>query len=123
RCGRAMSALSWYGEAQRRYRDRVKEQPLRIEKNEIKHIVKSKTADVTEYEAKQVLAAYGIPVTREELAKSAQEAVAIAKRIGYPVAIKVQSPDISHKTEAKAVRLKIASDTELAAAYEEVLAN
>ena len=123
RCGRAMAAVSWYAEQQRRYRERLKEQPIKIEKNEIKQIFKSKTTDVAEYEAKRVLAAYGIPVTREDLAKSAQEAVAIAKKIGYPVAVKVQSADISHKTEAKAVRLKIQSDAELTAAYEEVTKN
>jgi acyl-CoA synthetase (NDP forming) len=123
RCGRAMAALSWYGEAQRRYRERLEEQPLRIENNEIKQILKSKKHDVAEYEAKRVLAGYGIPVTREELATSAQAAVTIAKRIGYPVAVKVQSPDISHKTEAKAVKLGIASDAGLAAAYDEITAN
>ena len=123
RCGRAMAAVSWYAEQQRRYRERLKEKPLKIEKNEIKQILKSKTVDVAEYEAKRMLAAYGIPVTREELAKSAQEAVAIAKKIGYPVAVKVQSADISHKTEAKAVRLKIQSDAELTTAYEEVMKN
>jgi len=123
RCGRAMAALSWYGEAQRRHKARLHDQPLAIEKNEIKQILKTKRGDVAEYEAKRVLAAYGIPATREELAKNAQEAVAIAQRIGYPVAIKVQSPDISHKTEARAVKLGIDSDAELTAAHDEVLAN
>jgi acyl-CoA synthetase (NDP forming) len=123
RCGRAMAALSWYGEAQRRYRERLGEQPMRMEETNTKQILNGRTTDVAEYEAKRILADYGIPVTREELATSAQDAVAIAKRIGYPIAIKVQSPDISHKTEAKAVRLKIASDAELAAAYEEVTRN
>jgi len=60
-------------------------------------------------------------VTQEELATTKDQALAIAKRIGYPVAIKVQSPDISHKTEARAVRLNITSDGELAIAYEEIL--
>ena len=72
----------------------------------------AKSHDVAEHEAKQVLAHYGIGVTREELATTQAQAVALAKRIGYPVAIKVQSPDISHKTEAKAVRLGIASDAD-----------
>ena len=49
--------------------------------------------------------------------------VAIARRLGYPLALKVQSPDIPHKTEARAVRLGVASDDELAAAYDQVLAN
>jgi acyl-CoA synthetase (NDP forming) len=70
-----------------------------------------------------VLAEYGIPVAAEALATTRAEALAAAKRIGYPVAIKVQSPDISHKTEARAVRLGIATDSALEAAYDEVLAN
>ena len=83
-----------------------------------------KTTDVAEHAAKRILAEYGIPVTREELAASKGAGAAkIAKSIGYPVALKVQSPDISHKTEARAIRLDIASDAELALAYEEVLTN
>jgi acetyltransferase len=70
-----------------------------------------------------VLAEYGIPVTREEMATSRADAQVIARRVGFPVALKVQSPDISHKTEARAVRLNLASEAEVAAAYDEVLAN
>jgi acyl-CoA synthetase (NDP forming) len=69
------------------------------------------------------LASYGIAVTREELAASREDALAAARRIGYPVALKVQSPDIPHKTEAGAVKLGVASAAELPAAYDEVLAN
>jgi len=123
RCGRALAAVSWYAGAQRRYRERLQEQPLRIDNNEIKQIVKSRKGDLAEFEAKRILAGYGIPVTREELATSAQEAVAMAKRIGYPVAIKVQSADIPHKTEARAVLLNITSEKELASAYDEILVN
>ncbi len=123
RCGRALAALSWYAEARRKHAARRGEQPLRIEKNNIKQQLKSSTRDVAEHAAKRILAEYGIPVTREELATSSQDAAAIARRIGYPVALKVQSPDIPHKTEAKAVRLGIASDAELASAYDEVMAN
>jgi acetyltransferase len=94
-----------------------------IKKDEIKQILKGRMADVSEYAAKRVLAAYGIPVTREELAASRDEALAAAGRIGYPLAIKVQSPDLPHKTEARAVRLGIGSDAELVAAYDEVLRN
>ncbi len=63
---------------------------------------------VTEREAKQILAHYGIPTTRERLATSAAEAVAAAAEIGYPVALKVESPTLLHKTEAGAVLLNIA---------------
>jgi acyl-CoA synthetase (NDP forming) len=123
RCGKALAAVSWYAEAKRRNEAQRTEKPLVVEGPQARKLLQGRTADVAEYEAKRVLAEYGIPVTQEALATSADEAVAAAKRIGYPVAIKIQSPDISHKTEAKAVRLGIVDDAELRSAYEEVLAN
>src|SRR5690606_6059293 len=55
---------------------------------------------LTEREAKAVLSAYDIPVVEEQLVGSADEAVAAASLLGWPVVIKVESPDILHKTEA-----------------------
>ena len=66
---------------------------------------------------------YGIPVTREALATSADMAVGLARELGYPVALKVQSAEIAHKTEAGGIRLNLASDDEVRSAYEEILAN
>ena len=123
RCGRAMAAVSWYADARRRNEAQRGEQPLRIVKNDIKQQLAGISADVSEHTAKRIIAAYGIGVTLEELATTQEQALAAAKRIGYPVAIKVQSPDISHKTEARAVRLGIASDGELRSAYDDVLAH
>ncbi len=76
---------------------------------------------LTEYESKQLLHAYGIPITREELAHTPEEALEIARKIGYPVALKVQSEKIAHKTEAKVIRLNLKEDREVLKAYEEVL--
>ncbi len=123
RCGRAMAALSWYAEAQRRRDRQRKEKAPALSSATARQALAGQTADVSEYNAKRVLAGYGIPVTREELAESRDQARKIAKSIGYPVALKVQSPDISHKTEARAVRLDVMSDQELATAYDEVLGN
>lgn len=123
RCGRAMVALSWYAESKRRNERQRAEKVVRIERPAVREKLKGRTADIAEYEAKRILAEYGIGVTEESLAASVEEARAAAKRIGYPVAIKVQSPDISHKTEAKAVRLGLTSEEELTVAYDEVLAN
>jgi acyl-CoA synthetase (NDP forming) len=123
RCGRAFAALSGYAEAKRRIETQRSDKPVVLQKRQSKQILINKSTDVAEYEAKKVLAEYGIAVTQEELATSRDQALAIARKIGYPVAIKVQSPDISHKTEAKAVKLGLSSDAELAAAYDEVLAN
>jgi acyl-CoA synthetase (NDP forming) len=123
RCGRAFAALSGYAEDKRRIESQRNELPLALKKTQSKQLLTNRKTDVAEYEAKKVLAEYGICVTQEELATTREQALVIAKKIGYPVAIKVQSPDISHKTEAKAVKLGLNSDAELAKAYDEVLAN
>jgi acyl-CoA synthetase (NDP forming) len=123
RCGRAMAAVSWYAEAKRRRDRQSGEKALTLSSAGARKALDGRTADVSEYQAKRILSEYGIAVTQEELATTREQALAVAKRIGYPVAIKVQSPDISHKTEARAVRLNIGSDRELALAFEEVLSN
>lgn len=75
-----------------------------------------------EHETKALLAAYGLPVPAEHLAASADEAVANARIIGGTVGLKIASPDIAHKTEAGAMRLGLASEGEIRAAYDEVVA-
>ena len=62
-------------------------------------------------------------MTREALATSAEAAVTLARQIGYPVALKVQSAQILHKTEADGIRLDLGSDEEVRAAYDELVAN
>ena len=62
-------------------------------------------------------------MTREVLASSAEAAVEAAERLGYPVALKVDSPDIPHKTEAGAVRLDVRSAQEVRRAYTEIMAS
>jgi acyl-CoA synthetase (NDP forming) len=72
--------------------------------------------------SKQLLAAYGVPVTREDLVHSADEAVAAANRLGGAVALKVMSYDLPHKTEAGAIRLGLQGDDAVRAAYDDMLA-
>lgn len=74
-----------------------------------------------EHKAKQVLKAYGIPVTAEEAAATPEQAVAAAARLGYPVALKILSPDIAHKTEAGGVKLGLKSPAEVSKAYAEII--
>ncbi|CAG0997844.1 MAG: acetate--CoA ligase family protein [Candidatus Methanoperedens sp.] len=62
---------------------------------------------LTEHEAKKLLSKYGIPVTKESIAKSPDEASAIAQQIGTPVAMKISSPDISHKSDVGGVALNV----------------
>lgn len=79
-------------------------------------------AALTEAEAKPLLAAYGIgETTKERLVQSRAEAIAAAKAIGGSVALKVQSADILHKTEAGAVALNATTSDEVGAAYDRVM--
>jgi acetyltransferase len=62
---------------------------------------------LTEVESKQVLAAYGLPIVRTEIALTGDEAVAQAEAIGYPVVVKLLSETITHKTDVKGVQLNL----------------
>jgi len=78
---------------------------------------------LTAPECKTVCDAYGIPVPREGLARSAGEASAIADDIGYPVVMKIASPDILHKTEAGGVLIGVGDSDAAAAGYESIVSN
>jgi acyl-CoA synthetase (NDP forming) len=76
---------------------------------------------LTEFRSKQVLGAYGVPCTPERLCASADEAVAAAREIGTPVALKVMSPDILHKTEAGVIALNLSDEVEIRRSYGRLL--
>ncbi|MBJ7439526.1 MAG: acetate--CoA ligase family protein [Sphingopyxis sp.] len=78
-------------------------------------------AKLTEREGKAILAAYGVPVATDHVVASAEAAVAAAKAIGYPVVLKVESPDIAHKTEAGVVRLDLTGVDAVRTAYNDVI--
>lgn len=78
---------------------------------------------LTEIEAKQLLEDAGIPTTSARLATSADEAARIAGEIGYPVVLKVVSPDIVHKSDGGGVALDLRSEATVRAAYEQIIAS
>ncbi|MCQ1570781.1 acetate--CoA ligase family protein [Neorhizobium galegae] len=78
---------------------------------------------LTEREAKQLLAAEGLPIPSEQLVTSADAAAEAARQLGFPVVMKIESPDILHKTEAGGVRLGIASEAEARAAFDAIIAS
>jgi acyl-CoA synthetase (NDP forming) len=78
---------------------------------------------VCEYEATALLGEYGIRALPGRLATDADAAVAAAQAIGWPVALKLQSPQIPHKTEARAVALDIADEAALRRAYDAMIAH
>ena len=76
---------------------------------------------LNEEESKDFLKTYGIPVTMPQLAQGPEEAVSIAEKMGYPVVIKVVSPDISHKSDVGGVIIEIGSSAALKEAYEKLM--
>ncbi len=76
---------------------------------------------LSEHESKQLVAAWGIPVNREVRAATEDDAVEAARGIGYPVALKADSPAIPHKTEAGVIRLGLRDDAEVREAFVQVM--
>lgn len=84
--------------------------------------LKSGRTVLTEVESKQLIAHAGIPVVETKLAESKTEAIAIAKKVGFPVVLKVVSPDIIHKSDIGGVKLGLANATQVGKAYTEIMA-
>lgn len=77
---------------------------------------------LSEFESKQLLAAYGVPVTRELLISDRSELPGAIREIGFPLVLKGCSADISHKTESGVIRVDIRSEAEAEAALDAILA-
>lgn len=86
----------------------------------IKECLKRQSPVLTEIEAKAILAAYGIPVTPTIPASTAQTAAHSAAYLGFPVVMKIHSPQISHKTDVGGVKVGLKNEDEVKAAFEEI---
>ena len=111
-------------------RDSIKNEEVKkfdVDINTAKAVIDTARAEnrdsLTEIEAKQVFAAYGLPVTKVKLAGSMNEALSIANDIGYPIVMKVVSPDILHKSDAGGVVVNIQNEEQARKAYQDILAN
>jgi len=76
---------------------------------------------LSEYESKQLLRLYDIPVTREELSHSADEAVSIAEDLGFPVVLKACSPELMHKSDRGGIELNLRSEGDVREAYGRII--
>jgi acetyltransferase len=76
---------------------------------------------LTETESKALLSAFRIPVTPTRVAHSADQAMAIAQRLGFPVVIKINSPDIAHKSDVGGVMLNVRTPQQVRAVFEDML--
>jgi acetyltransferase len=78
-------------------------------------------AFMPETESKEVLAAYGLPVIQTQIAQTEEEAVDTGRTIGYPLALKLRSPDITHKTEAGGVHLDLRTEQDVRKAFQAIM--
>ena len=76
-----------------------------------------------ESDSKELLTAYGLPVIRTEIAKTEAEASSIGKEMGYPMVMKIRSPDITHKTDAGGISLDLRSDADVCKAYAQIISS
>ena len=86
-------------------------------------VKKEKRPNLLEEEGQQVLKAYGLPLPQSALAKTEADAIKIAKQIGYPVVMKIASPQIIHKSDAGGVKVNLTNDLEIRAAFKTIIAN
>jgi len=87
----------------------------------IAHARREDRVYLMEHECKAILRDIGVPTTTWLVAKSEEEAVAMSEAMGYPVALKILSPEIIHKSDAGGVKLKLGRE-EVRAAYNELVA-
>jgi succinyl-CoA synthetase beta subunit len=76
---------------------------------------------LSEYESKKLLSLYDIPVTRETLSRSADEAVSAAADLGFPVVLKACSPELMHKSERGCIELNLRSERDVREAYGRII--
>jgi acetyltransferase len=119
-CLKAVRASMTYGTFLTQQRGGTPPRPAGLDPLRARALLQGCSGSLTERESKDLLAAYGFPVTREGLADSADAAVALAQQIGGKVAMKIESPDIQHKTEAGAIRLAVPPH-EVGAAFADIV--
>ena len=97
---------------------------MRMNRESVLHVIDTALREgrksLSEYESKQILAAYGIPVTREILVRKRVEVRKAAMAVGYPLVMKGCSAEIAHKTERGLIRVELRNDREALKAFDEI---
>jgi acyl-CoA synthetase (NDP forming) len=86
-------------------------------------VKKEGRSTLTEFESKRILKQAGIPVVETRLAKTPKEAVSLSQKMGFPVALKITSPDVIHKSDSGGVKLSLNNATQVKKAYNEIFKN
>jgi acetyltransferase len=104
-----------------------REMPLKfsLDKAELRDqvlcVIGNGSGTLTEDKSKEILAAYGIPITRTLVATSAKEAITCSRELGYPVVLKLYSPDITHKSDVGGVELNLSNDAAVERAWQDIV--
>jgi acyl-CoA synthetase (NDP forming) len=104
----------------------VSDNPMgeKMTKNEIlQQARKENRTQLTEIESKQLLKDAGVPVVEAKLARTKAQAISLSKEIGFPVALKIASPDIIHKSDSGGVKLGLTNAAQVARAYSEIISS
>lgn len=117
RIARVSAALAVYAETQRKHLEHRATPPVGI-KPAI--ALPARAGTLSEVDSKRILAAHGVPVTRDVLVRPGEDPAVVAGAFSFPVAVKIVSPDIPHKTEVGGVRLDIPDASALRTAVDEI---
>jgi acetyltransferase len=104
-----------------------REVPLRFSldkaalRERVQRVISDDRGTLTEEKSKEILEAYGIPITRTMVATSADDAVACSRELGYPVVLKLYSPDITHKSDVGGVELNLPDDEAVRRAWQDIV--
>src|SRR6266568_2778191 len=122
---RALAAMSEYKRWIDRPRTEVKhfEVDLVLARKIIGRARQAGLTNLSQTDAMSLLSAYGLPAIKTEFARTKQQVVALARKIGLPVAMKIVSPDVVHKTDIGAVKLDLNNEKDVGEAFEEILKN
>ena len=127
RAAQCMSSLMHFAVNQRRIREMSIPEEKATERIGVKKLFKKVAGEsrhnLLETESRDLLSEYGVSLPDAALAKTPAEAVEAADRLGYPLAMKIVSPDIIHKSDAGGIKLKLSNADEVKTAFDEIIKN
>ena len=94
-----------------------------LDSQRFRQVKQEKKTQLTEIEAKELLKEAGIPVIETKLARTKKEAISLSKGMGFPVVLKIASPEIIHKSDSGGVKLQLTNVTQVSKAYSEIMSS
>jgi acetyltransferase len=125
RAATAMSAMAEFCARQKLEQVKIERIPIDIEgaRKIMEEAKKAGEIDIADSRARAILKAYGFHVPKSEIAIDDEEAVKIAQKIGFPVAMKIASPDVLHKSDIGAVKINLRDEKDVRTAFTEIVNN